>query len=169
MKAALVLLLFASSALAQDLSSRVAPACGPRNVSFDVKTDASQHALTPPEPGKVLVYFIQEKPVGGCFGTCVTRIGLDGGWVGAFAHRSWFTVILEPGPHHLCMNPQAHFALGNLVGSASFTAETGKVYYFGARAVSTSVALDVDLEPLDAEQAKPLIASYPLSVSKPNR
>jgi hypothetical protein len=169
MKAALVALLFAASALAQDSSGRVAPACGPKNVSFDVKADASQHAPAQPEPGKALVYFIQEKPVGGCIGTCITRIGLDGAWAGAFAHKSWFSVSLEPGPHHLCMNPQAHFALGNLVGSASFTAEAGKVYYFGARAVSTSVALDVDLEPLDGEQAKPLIASSPLSVSHPRK
>jgi len=169
MKVALVVLLFAASALAQDSSGRVAPACGPKNIGFDAKADASQHALAQPEPGKALVYFIQEKPVGGCIGTCVTRIGLDGAWAGAFAHKSWFAVSLEPGPHHLCMNPEAHFALGKLVGSASFTAEAGKVYYFGARAVSTSVALDVDLEPLDGEQAKPLIASYPLSVSHPRK
>jgi hypothetical protein len=169
MKVALVALLFAAAALAQDSPGRVAPACGPKDVNFNVKVDASHHTLTQPEPGKSLIYFIQEKPVSGCIGTCVTRIGLDGAWAGAFQHKSWFSVPLEPGPHHLCMNPQAHFALGNLVGSASFTAEAGKVYYFGARAVSTSVALDVDLEPLDGEQAKPLIASYPLSVSHPRR
>jgi hypothetical protein len=37
-----------------------AAACGPKSTRFNVKVDESQHMLAEPEPGKALVYFVQD-------------------------------------------------------------------------------------------------------------
>jgi hypothetical protein len=170
MRCALVVILLAVSAFAQDKSAFVAAAaCGPRDTNFDTKRDDSQHALTPPEPGKARVYFIQDIGVVGCLGACLTmKIGLDGTWVGADQRNSYFSVSVEPGEHHLCANRQSHFARANqMVALAHFTAEAGKVYYFRTRTFGDKTQAILDLDPIDSDQAKYLIASYPLSVSHP--
>ena len=161
-----LVVLFAVSAFAQ-VPPAVAPAaCGPENVSFNVKLDESQHALAQPEPGKALVYFIQEKGAD-AFGV-TTKIGLDGTWVGASKNSSYFAVSVEPGEHHVCANVQSF--RGHPVGLVHFTAEAGKVYYFDARIVYGEEAkLYLFLGAVDSDQAKYLIASFPLSVSNPKK
>lgn len=67
MRLPLLFLLFATSALAQNVppptGSPAAPGCGPANVSFDVKSSGSSHPVSQPEPGKALVCFLQEDKV----------------------------------------------------------------------------------------------------------
>jgi Protein of unknown function (DUF2846) len=157
-----LVMLFAVSAFAQ-VPPAVAPAaCGPENVSFNVKLDESQHALAQPEPGKALVYFIQEKGAD-AFGV-TTKIGLDGTWVGASKNSSYFAVSVEPGEHHVCANVQSF--RGHPVGLVHFTAEAGMVYYFNARIVyGEEAAVNLFFGAVDSDQAKYLIASFPLSVS----
>ena len=48
MKSALIVLLFAASALAQKTSGAATSACGPKDASFDVKLDKTQHTLDEP-------------------------------------------------------------------------------------------------------------------------
>lgn len=57
--------------------------------------------------------------------------------------------------------------LSRLVAFAHFTAEEGKVYYFRTRAFGGSNQVLFEIDPIDSDQAKYLIASYPLSVSHP--
>ena len=133
MKSALVVLFFAASALAQTPSGAATSACGPKDASFDVKLDKTQHTLAQPDPGKALVYFIQEK---GSASSPRTRVGIDGAWVGANKNSSYFAVSVEPGEHHVCANVQSLRGIpGVRVGLVHFTAEAGKVYYFDARVV----------------------------------
>jgi hypothetical protein len=81
----IILVMFLTlSAYAQDQPAVVGAACGPKGVNFAVKLDDSQHRLAQPEPGKARIYFVQQTGAGNCVGACVTRIGLDGAWVGAF-------------------------------------------------------------------------------------
>ena len=163
MRVALVMIFFAASAFAQSQSAVAAAACGPEDAGFDVKLDRSQHTLAQPEPGKARVYFIQEIGEVSCIGGCMTtKVGLDGRWVGANKRNSYFSVSVEPGEHHMCANP------GPLVALAHFTAEAGKVYYFRTRLTNGERRL-FDFDPLDSDQAKHLIASYPLSVLQPSR
>lgn len=61
MRIAVVALLFAASAFAQGPSAVATSACGPKDSSFDVKLDKTQQPLAQPDPGKALVYFIQQK------------------------------------------------------------------------------------------------------------
>jgi hypothetical protein len=163
MRIALVMTLLAASAFAQNQPAVVAAACGPQDTGFDVKLDKSQHTLAQPEPGKALVYFIQDIGEVSCIGACIkTKIGLDGTWIGVVRHNSYFSVSVEPGEHHMCANP------GWGVAFAHFTAEAGKVYYFRTRAFGAQTQRIFDFDPIDSDQGKHLIASYPLSISHPN-
>jgi hypothetical protein len=167
MKSALVVMLLAASAFGQQESGALAAACGPKSTTFNVKLDESQHTLALPEAGKALVYFVQDLGVVNCLGGCMTtKIGLDGAWVGVSQHNSYFSVSVEPGEHHVCANPQSHVGwVSRQVALAHFTAEAGKVYYFRTRGLLGGGQPLFDLDPIDSDQAKYLIASYPLSVS----
>jgi hypothetical protein len=161
MKSALSVLLLAASAFAQQPSAVAASACGPKDASFDVKLDKSQHTLAQPEPGKALVYFIQEKGA-------AARIGLDGAWVGANKSGSYFAVSVDPGEHHVCADVRTPRGIpGVPVGFLHFTAEAATVYYFDARVVYGSQSY-LFLGAVDSDEAKYLIASYPLGVSTPS-
>jgi hypothetical protein len=166
MKIALVTLLFAASAVAQDPSAALKAACGSDAIGFNVRLDDSQHALAQPEFGKAKVYFIQDKgpePFG--IGAKIqTRMGLDGTWVGSNRNNSYFSVSVEPGEHHLCAD--LHSVMGNRAELAHFRAEAGKVYYFRVRAVPTSYGVYLFFSPVDSDEARLLIAFYPLSVSQ---
>jgi len=174
MRSALVVVLFAVSALAQDQSA-VAAACGPKDVHFDVKLDNSQHTLAQPEPGKARVYFIQDVGAVRCLGGCLTtRIGLDGAWVGVNQHNSYFSVTVEPGEHHVCASPPSRLSpatssqyAGALLALAHFNAEAGKVYYFRTRTFGDQFQKLFDIDALDSDQAAYLVAYYPLGVSRP--
>jgi hypothetical protein len=175
MKSLFVLMLLTLSAFAQQEPGAAAAACGPRKASFEVKLDESQHTLAEPEAGKALVYFIQDIGAVNCLGGCLkTRIGLDGAWVGAIQHNSYFSVSVEPGEHHVCASPQSRFAPAKsekyasvLLALAHFTAEAGKVYYFRTRSFGSQNQELFDMNVVDSDQAKYLITSYPLSISHP--
>jgi hypothetical protein len=169
MKIFLIVVLSSVSALAQNASSRIAPACGPQGVSFDVKLDNSQRTVVRPPPGKAQVYFVQDKDVGslGIGGTVESLIGIDGQWVGMNKNNSYFSVSMEPGDHHLCANVQSH--VGHPIELLHFIAETDNVYYFRERIVPTPYGLYLFLDPIDSDEAKYLINSYPLSISHPTK
>ncbi|MGC2448453.1 MAG: DUF2846 domain-containing protein [Candidatus Sulfotelmatobacter sp.] len=166
MRSVLAPVLLAVSAFAQEQPGAVAAACGPKE-PYEVKLDQSQHALARPETGKARVYFIQDIGVVNCLGACGTKIGLDGAWVGANKQNSYFSVSVEPGEHHVCANLSPHFS-PSTVAVAHFTAEAGKVYYFRTRPFWAKDQL-LNIDPVDSDEAKYLIESYPLSVSQPKR
>jgi hypothetical protein len=173
MRFALALLLFTLSAFAQDPAavSAAQAACGPKKVNFDVKEDDSQHTVGQPEAGKALVYVIQDIGIENCPGGCVTtKIAVDGAWVGANHHNSYFSFAADPGERHLCANWQSHFTrMSRVVGLAHFTAEAGKVYYFRTRALGVGGPTFFDIEPIDSDQGKLFVASIPLSISHPKK
>jgi hypothetical protein len=167
MKIALIALLFAASALAQGPAADPAAACGPANVSFKVKLGAP-NMLVQPYPGKALVYFIHDAGSWGALGYPTTKLGIDGSWMGANHGDSYFSVFVEPGEHHVCATLQSSI-VADRVELAHWKAEAGKVYYYRTRLVlSRSVEL-LELEPIDSDQGKYLIASFPLSVSTPKK
>jgi len=173
MKSALVLMLLTLSAFAQQEAPAVAAACGPKDVKYEAKLDESQHALAQPEAGKALVYFIQDIGVVNCIGACMTtRIGVDGAWVGANQHNSYFSVSVEPGEHHVCASPQSRLLpkasakyAGVVLALSHFAAEAGQIYYFRMRSFGAPSQMVFDMDPIDSDQAKYLMAYYPLSVS----
>jgi hypothetical protein len=168
MKIAVVLLLVTAAAFAQVVPTASTAPCGHDTVSFKVKTDQSQHTLTDPEPGKARVYFVQDAgtTIGLAYPT--VKMGMDGQWVGANRLNSYFSLSVEPGEHHVCVMLQSSL-LAQRVELAHFTAEAGKTYYYRTRIVmSRSVEL-LELEPIDSDQGKYLVALFPLSVSSPKK
>lgn len=96
MKYALLVVLIAT-AVSVFAQGTVQPdaACGPKDINFSVKQQPSQ-SLAPAEPGKAHIYFIQDIGAVSCLGSCIiTRIGLDGKWVGALEHNSYFYVSVD--------------------------------------------------------------------------
>jgi hypothetical protein len=171
MKTALAVILFATSAFAQDLSVAAASsACGPVDTQFVVKTDSVSHAPQPADPGKALVYVIEDQKFR-VFNDVTARVGLDGAWVGANRGNSYLFFSVEPGEHHLCTDWISDWLPnGRLVSLAPLTAEAGKTYYFRAR---TSGARDevasIDLDRVNSDEGKLLVASSPPSVSHPKK
>ena len=97
-----------------------------------------------------------------------TTIGLDGAWVGANKNSSYFTVSVAPGEHHVCVQVQSR--RGHPLGFVHFTADAGRVYYVNWRVIYGEQAeANLFLGEVDSDQAKYLIASYPLSVSTPKK
>jgi len=102
-------------------------ACGEDKIKFDVKSQKNAPAPALPAEGKAQIIFI-------AMDSLTVRFGIDGNWVGAAKHGSYFAAEVTPGVHHLCSGVQV-FEIGSartvegLARMASFTAEAGKVYY----------------------------------------
>ena len=128
------LLAFATACFAQNTPTETAapPGCGTENSKFDVKTDRSKHPFLKPEPGKALVYFLQDDSYFQSRPRPTTRFGLDGIWVGATQSNSYFYASVDPGEHHLCADWQSFvgFNVARKSAAAHFTAEAGGVYFF---------------------------------------
>lgn len=185
MKAAPVLLiLFASFAFAQDQAAIAGAeaACGPRNVKFEVNQDATQHPVPQPETAKALVYVIED--LGQCpdcvdynkrlrlidVGQALTKVGMDGAWVGANQGSSYFFFAVNPGERHLCVNWQSRLGIrSRAFAMANFTAEEGKVYYFRTRLFPGKDDYSLDLDPVNSDRGKFLVASSAFSVSHPKK
>ena len=171
MKTPLLSFLLAASALAQPPVTVATAACGPKAMNFNVTLDDTQHTLVQPDQGKARVYFILDDGPLGSHQHYTLKIGLDGAWVGAYKQNSFLVASVEPGEHHVCANVQSIASIGHLLALAHFTAEAGKIYYFRTRfipGINTlyPVAPYLDLDPLDSDEAKYLIASYPFSLSQ---
>jgi hypothetical protein len=168
MKIAVVALFFAASAFARAVPTVSAAACGAEKSSFKVTLDESQRTLAEPEPGKARVYFFQDAGTGMTLGYPTTKLGMDGVWVGATHGDSYFSVSVEPGEHHVCATLQSSL-VAQRVELAHFTADAGKIYYYRIRLLlSRSIEL-LELDPIDSDQGKYLIASFRLSVSTPKK
>src|SRR2546430_1529256 len=177
MKTLSVLLLFAftTSSFAQNAptGAAAAPGCGSDNTKFDVKTDRSLHPLVKPEPGKALVYFLQDDSYFQSRPRPTTRFGLDGNWVGATQANAYFYVSVDPGEHHLCADWQSFvsFNVAKKSAAAHFTAEAGGVYFFivNNRADSgreNERPMGMKLSALDRDEGQHLMSKFGFSTSR---
>jgi len=154
-------------ARAQTADSIYQQACGPRDVKFVVEQVKGQPPAVP-DPGKALVFFIQD----GYGAPYIAKVGLDGAWAGAIKRASYLFASIAPGEHHACAvwqrdprtvwNPTPHFV--------HFTAEAGRVYYYLIRSIGVSGSVQIlEFGPVDRDEALFLIASDPQSLAKPKR
>jgi hypothetical protein len=168
----LAAMILAATLLSHDQSAVAQDACGPRNVSFSVKLETASQP-SKPEVGQALVYFVQdidESKSGGI----ITRIALDGHWVGAVKDNSYLAIPVQPGEHHICAILQMN-ALQRSIDFASpkpalahFQAKSEGVYYFRARYI-TAKYLTMEFGPADADQALYMISFDPRSLSRPRK
>lgn len=172
--APLLLSVFVLPAVAQDEAAIDAAkaACGRQSVTFEVKTDRTQHPTPKPDAGKAVAYIIEDQRedrrpcIAGC--SDISEIAMDGRWVGANRGSSYFFFSLDPGMHHLCATwkkgsprPQDRTAL------LSFTAESDATYYFRVKVIDLAPPTgfySLDLEPVNMDEGQMLVAASPLSV-----
>ncbi|MGB9199074.1 MAG: DUF2846 domain-containing protein [Terriglobales bacterium] len=164
------ILLLSPFAFAQDLG---APGCGDANTKFAVKSDKSdkdQHAAKP-EPGKALIYFLQDDSDFNSHPRPTSRIGIDGAWVGAMQSNSYFFYSVDPGVHHLCASWQTTVGPGSSHKSAAahFTADANGVYYFVVKDTwwRDGGAPGIYLNPLDSDEGQLLANKFSYSTSRP--
>jgi hypothetical protein len=168
MRIVVFVMLFAASAIAQVAPAASTAACGRENVSFKVKLDGSPHTLAQPDPGKALVYFFHDSGTSNTVGYPTVKLAMDGAWVGANHANSYFSVSVEPGEHHVCVTLQSSLVAPR-VELAHFTAEAEKVYYYRTQLVTSRSVELLELDAIDSDQGKYLIATVPLSVSSPKK
>lgn len=169
MKIAALVLLIVAPMLVLGQSSDPAAACGAAGVSFEIKLDHAHQTVELPQPGKAQVYFIQDTGVKVTFGVYpTTLIGIDGAWVGAYKNDSFFSIEVDPGEHHFCSNMDS-ISTGHQRQLAHFTAEPGKTYYFRTRLLLAQGLIYPELNPIDSDEGRYLVASYPLSISHPKK
>ena len=155
-------------------------ACGDDNVRFDVSTQKGQPPPAAPEAGKAQLVFIETMEKGGytCIGHCpefVTRVGLNGAWIGANKGNSFFAYTVDPGEYHLCVDWQsARGKLRRKVGMDAFILDPGTVYYYQVKVKSIMMSdtyseLDLKLVALSQDEANYLFPLSALSISKPKK
>lgn len=165
---AILFLTFSISASAQTADAIYKRACGPKEASFDVKQIKSQPPAAP-EPGKALVYFIQKEYGAKRF---ITRVGLDGAWVGVIKGDSYVALSVAPGEHRACVNLQNRGIPRENDEFLQIRAEAGKVYYYLVRSINTATGAGAGADilepgPADRDEALFLIASDSQSVATP--
>lgn len=179
MKTAFVVIFLAALAFAQNATNAapVQAACGPPQTQFQIKTENKAGTEPQAESGKALIYVVEDQRFKYVKEVTV-RIGVDGAWVGATRGPSYLTLSVEPGEHHFCVDwmPQDASRQVSLYG---FTAEVGKVYYLRARisggpATSfdpngLSYGSAIDLDPVNQDEGRMLVAISPMIVSHPKK
>jgi len=181
--AALVVVILAGTAWAQDNSATQRRAgCGPDGTKFDVKREAHSHPTGALEPGKALVYVFGDSELDNTaihIGGLITRVGVDGEWVGAYEYKSYIYFSVDPVEHRLCTSQQS--SLKSRRDNASvitFTAGEGKVYYFRTQPSPTSLTQSavsrtpngkVELAAVDPAQAQLMIQKWAYSTSQPKK
>jgi len=115
MKTVLAIFLLTCATLSRAQTAPVeqaaAPGCAKDDVKFEVKTDKRQHPFAKPDPGKAIVYFLQDDTEFLSVPRPTTRFSLDGAWIGATHTSSYFYVAVDPGQHHLCAGWQSFVGL----------------------------------------------------------
>lgn len=175
LKIILVAIFLASPAFAQDQTATglQAAGCGPNETTFDVKIDKKLHTTGQPADGKAVVYVFADEVADNeklVVGPVITRIGVDGQWMGAFKLKSYLYFPVDGGAHRLCVSQQSDLKSRTVkyAAATTFTAESGKAYYFRTmNPVHPQPDNLVKIVPVDPAQAQLMIAKAALSTSKP--
>jgi hypothetical protein len=180
----LAIVTLVTAAWAQDKSTVLTQAgCGPDPAKFEVKRDAHSHPTGTPQPGKALVYVFGDSELDNAaiqIGGLITRVGMDGAWVGAYEHKSYTYFSVDPGEHRLCTSQQSSLKSRRHTNASAitFTAEQGKVYYFRTQpdptalsqsAVSRAPSGRVELAVVDPAQAQLMVLKWAYSTSQPKK
>ncbi|MFP5237241.1 MAG: hypothetical protein ACLGSD_15190 [Acidobacteriota bacterium] len=107
--------------------------CGPPAEHFTSRPVHSNGEIEAPPPGKARVYIIDPEPV--LWGGAITlAVGVDGHWAGALRGRTQFSLVLDPGEHHVCVRTErwkipGHGAVGDSTGLLDLSLDAGQTAY----------------------------------------
>jgi len=153
---------------AQSWASSPLDSCGAKGASFQITKQKGDPVPNSPSPDKAMLIFVQRNER--CVGCSVTRMGVDGAWVGANKGDSYFAVAVAPGEHHVCANWGAPLArTESKIELTDFQAEAGKVYYFetDVESYGDHSAPTMKLKQLSADEGAFLVSRSELAVSVP--
>ena len=144
-------------------------ACGPKKTRFAIKLQHHPFIPTPPPPGMARVYLITETQAIPLVHTPITKIGMDGHWIGANKMASYLALNVAPGRHVFCATIAGHglfrvrepasIALANLDARVGDTYDLWN-YSMGAGDAFTFV-------PINPDQAAMYLETMSESVSHP--
>ena len=103
--------------------------CGNNKSEFQVTVVSSPAAVPPLADEKARIYFLEKFNKPALTFTIVTRFGIDGKWVGATKHNTYFYVDVPAGEHQLCGSVKGK---RDYVGMQTLKTEAGKTYYWEA-------------------------------------
>ena len=175
-KLVLGVVMLATMAWAQENSAQ----CGPDQARFEVKREARSHPTGSPEPGKALVYVFGDSELDNVtmhIGGLITRVAVDGQWVGAYEYKSYMYFSVNPGEHRLCTSQQSALKSRreNTATAITFSAQEGKVYFFRTQPTPRALARsevpsgEVELAVVDPAQAQLMIPRWAYSTSQPKK
>ncbi len=127
----LIALLFFCFCLAVVHAQRAAlpSSCGDEKAIVSVAAHGRGSVPAPPEFGKAKAVFIERADKGTV--PVITRVALDGTWLGGNQGNSYFELTVAPGEHHVCVDWELpHRYIKEAAAFDVFTAEPGKIYYF---------------------------------------
>jgi Protein of unknown function (DUF2846) len=116
--------------------NHTAGGCGPANVNFNVTSPNDVAPAPTPQAGKALVYVVQQMENNPDLSAdeAITRVGVDGNWMGANHGNTYLYFQLAPGSHSVCVDWQSTLmARATLAAAANLNADAGDVYYFEVR------------------------------------
>lgn len=144
----------------------VVQACGPAKMKFNVEAYNSSPTLHPPCSEEARVFIVQNVPKD-VAGWTVTRIGIDGRWVGANLNRSHFSVLLKPGVHHFCVSGQwSRFFGPNSIALLRMMLQGGDTYYVQVRFWESSVRENtLVIGPVNPDEGEFLVDTSKYSIS----
>ena len=167
----------ALASVAQAGATTLPDACGKDELRFNVTTEKDQPTSGAPSAGKAQIILVEnmDTPLYRFWLRRPTiRIGVDGAWVGANHGDSYFTLAVDPGEHHLCVDWQSGSrSLKQKAGLGSFTAKPGKVYYYQAKVGLREISRDLterslELAPLDEDNGKYRVKISQVSTATPH-
>ncbi|MHB1936610.1 MAG: hypothetical protein ACYCOR_08500 [Acidobacteriaceae bacterium] len=166
-------MLHAQSAAPQPLLSPFqAPAalaaCGPKKTRFAVKLVHHPFTASAPPPAMARVYLITETQAIPLVHTPITKIGMDGHWIGANKVASYLTLNVSPGSHVFCATIAGHglFRVREpaSVALANLDARAGHTYYLWNYSMGAGDAFT--LTPINPDQAAMYLQTMSESFSR---
>jgi hypothetical protein len=146
-------------------------ACGDERIKVDVTAQKPSSALPAANATTATLVFVQRLSES-CIGCSVSRVGLDGTWIGANKGAGFFSVTTAPGKHHVCAFWDAPGArTENKVELTELEALAGQIYYFEIEIGPRSTGeFAMRLKPISADMGTFLVSRSKQSVAtrKPN-
>ena len=145
-------------------------ACGPKKAHFAVKLEHHPFTPSPPPPGVARVYLISETQAIPLVHTPITKVGMDGQWIGANKVDSYLTMNVSPGSHVFCATIAGHglFRVREpaSVALAKLDAQAGHTYYLWNYSMGAGDAFT--FTPINPDQAAMYLETMSESVSHLN-
>ncbi len=143
-------------------------ACGDEKIKVDVAVQKPPSALPAANTTSATLVFVQRLGES-CIGCSVTRVGLDGTWIGANKGASFFSVTTAPGEHHVCAFWDAPGArIENKIELTELEALAGQIYYFEIEIGPRSTReFAMRLKPISADMGTFLVSRSKQSVATP--